>query len=298
MNFGDFSRQIRSIGREINPDTLQATRRLLSPMVALPDPAEVRVERDVQYGANERHRMDIFTPAGGFEAQRPLLLFVHGGGFIAGDKHSEGSPFYSNVGDWAVRNGCNGITMTYRLAPQHSWPAALEDIHQVFRFLGHTGQAHGVDPACVFLMGHSAGAAHAASYVAHPELHAPLGHDLCGLVLLSGLYDFTSMEVGPMERAYIGDDSARYEARSSLTGLVKSHVPLLVSIAEYDPPVFEQQGLQLLTAYQKCHQHLPHFVYATGQSHLSMALALGLDGDLLGPALKGFIDAYSCTAEG
>lgn len=293
MNFSDYARQIRSIGREVNPDTLQATRRLLSPLVPLPDPAEVHVERDVQYGANERHRMDIFTPAGGFEPSRPLLVFVHGGGFIAGDKHSEGSPFYSNVGAWAVRNGCNGITMTYRLAPQHPWPSGLEDIHQVVRYLRHAGREHGIDPDCLFLMGQSAGAAHAASYVAHPELYAPFGHGLSGLILLSGLYDFLRMEVGPMERAYLGDDSARYEARSSLAGVVKSNVPLLVSMAEYDPPVFEQQGLELLSAYQKRHQHLPHFVYATGQNHLSVALALGLEGDLLGPQLQGFIDEYS-----
>lgn len=293
MGFRDYARQIRSIGRELTPDSLGATRRLLEPLVPMPDPAEVRVERDVAYGSHERHRLDVFTPAGGFEPQRPLLIFVHGGGFVTGDKHTEGSPFYSNIGVWAVRNGCNAVAMTYRLAPQHPWPAGIEDIHQVFRYLRHAGADHGLQSDCVFLMGQSAGAAHAASYVAHPELYAPFGHGVTGLALLSGLYDYTSFDVGPMGRAYLGEDTETYESRSSLQGLLKARVPMLVTLSEYDPPIFEQQGLQLLTAWQQHYQQLPHFVYASGQNHLSIALSLGLEGDLLGPQLRAFIEEYS-----
>lgn len=293
MNFVEYARQIRSIGREVNPETLQATRALLTPLVSPLDPAEVKVERDVQYSANERCRMDIFTPAAGFDPKRPILVFVHGGGFIAGDKHMEGSPFYSNIGAWAVRNGCNGITMTYRLAPIYQWPSGIDDIHHLIRFIRHEGAEHGLDSDCIFLMGQSAGAAHAASYVAHPDLYAPFGHGLSGVILLSGLYNFTSMPIGPMERSYIGDDFTLYEARSSLTGLLASNLPMMVTVAENDPPLFEQQGLELLTAYQKKHLHLPHFVYAAGQNHLSVALALGLECDLIGPRLKNFIDEYS-----
>jgi len=293
MDFRDYARQIRSFGRELTPDSLGATRRLLEPQVPLPDPAEVQVVRDVQYGSHERQRLDVFTPAGGFEPQRPLLIFVHGGGFVTGDKHTEGSPFYSNIGVWAVRNGCNAVIMTYRLAPQNPWPAGLEDIHQVFRYLRHAGGEHGVDADCVFLMGQSAGAAHAASYVAHPEHYAPFAHGVTGLVLLSGLYDYTSIDVGPMGRAYLGEDTGLYESRSSLKGLVESNLPMLVTLSEYDPPMFEQQGLQLLTAYQKRHEQLPHFVHASGQNHLSIALSLGLEGNLLGPQLKAFIEEYS-----
>ncbi len=206
---------------------------------------------------------------------------------------SEGSPFYSNIGQWAVRNGYNCVTMTYRLAPQYQWPSGVEDLSLLMRFIRHEGSAYGLDSDCVFLMGQSAGAAHAASYVAHQHLYAPFGHGLSGLILLSGLYDWVSMGMGPLERAYLGDDFTLYEARSSLRGLLDCQLPLLVTLAELDPPVFEQQGLQLLTAWQKKHQHLPQFVYAAGQNHMSVAMALGLDCDLVGPQLKAFIDEYS-----
>ncbi|MGA0806670.1 MAG: alpha/beta hydrolase [Pseudohongiellaceae bacterium] len=293
MDKVDYIRRIRSIGREVNPDTVIATRALLTPLVQAPDPAMVRVVRDLAYGSNERQRLDVYTPAAGYEPKRPILIYVHGGGFVAGDKHSEGSPFFSNIGQWAVQNGYNCITMTYRLAPQHQWPSGVEDLNLLLRFIRHEGNEHGLDSDCIFLMGQSAGAAHAASYVAHPEIHAPFGHGLSGLILLSGLYDWTTMDMGQLERSYIGDDVTLYEARSSLQGLVDCQLPLLVTLAELDPPVFERQGMQLLSAYQHKHQHLPHFVYAAGQNHMSVAMALGLEVDLVGPQLKAFIDEYS-----
>lgn len=290
MDQVEYLQRIRSIGREINPDTVVATRDLLTPLVTAPDPAQVCVQRDVAYGNHERQRLDIFTPAAALEPQRPLLIFVHGGGFVAGDKHTEGSPFYSNVGQWAVRNGCNGVTMTYRLAPKAQWPSGVEDLHLLLRFLRHQGVELGLEPSHIILMGQSAGATHVADYVAHSGLYAPFGHGLSGLVLLSGLYDWTTMDPGPLGRAYLGDDASQYAARSSLPGLLECKLPLLVSLAELDPPLFEQQGLQLLTAWQRRHQKLPQFVYAGGQNHLSVAMSLGLEHDLVGPRLKAFID--------
>lgn len=291
MDQVEYIRRVRSIGRDITPAAVQATRELLSPLVALPDPAEVCIRRDIAYGSDARQRFDLFTPANAADPTRPLLVFVHGGGFVAGDKHSEGSPFYSNVGLWAVRNGCNGVTMTYRLAPQYQWPSGIEDLHLLLGCLREQGAALGLQPRHIFLMGQSAGASHVASCVAHPQLHGdPAAYGLGGLILLSGLYDWTTMDPGPLGRAYLGEDASLYAARSSLPGLLDCGLPLLVSLADFDPPMFEQQGLQLLAAWQRRHGKLPQFVYASGQNHLSVAMALGLEIDLVGPRLKAFID--------
>lgn len=294
MQFSEYAEAIRGIARQITPDTLTATRNLVAPLVS-PVAAEVKVQRDVQYGSHERQRLDVFTPASGFEPARPVLIFVHGGGFVAGDKQMPGTPFYDNIGQWAVRNGCNAVNLTYRLAPQHQWPSGIEDLHQAIRFLQEKGGAHGVGSNNLFLMGQSAGAAHAASYVAHPKLYAPHQHGLRGLILLSGVYNYTT-QPGPMEAAYLGSDQSLYAERSSLAGLVDCTVPLLVTIAECDPPYFEQQGLELLTALQKKHNQLPRFVHMIGQNHLSVALYLGQPGDLLAPQLHSFIRDHSRTA--
>jgi len=254
----------------------------------------VRVVRDVVYGSDARHRLDIFTAEGEDTAARPTLIYVHGGGFVAGDKHTEGSPFYSNIGLWAVRQRFNGVVLTYRLAPRHQWPSGIEDLHYAIQFLKREGRVHGVAQGPLFLMGQSAGATHVASYIAHPELYpTPGSHQLAGAILLSGLYDFTTLPSRGLETAYIGEDASLYSQRSSRQGLVAANLPLLVSIAEMDASLFEQQGLQLLTALQARHQTMPRFVHAIGQNHLSPALYLGLEGDLMGPQLDAFIHHHS-----
>lgn len=293
MTSTDLVREIANIGRELNAETLLATRTLLGSLVPLPDPEEVHVQRDIHYGGDPRQRMDVFTPASGFEPQRPLLVFVHGGGFVSGDKHAEGSPFYSNVGVWALRRGYNAIAMTYRLAPEHRWPSGQEDIQLLLEYLRRAGTEHGVAAEQVFLMGHSAGASHVASYLVGDQYQGAGSQGLSGVILLSGLYDYTSMDVGPMGHAYLGEDEKLYGQRSSLQGLLKTRVPLLVCMAEFDPPVFHQQGLALLNGWQQTHGSLPHFTCVSGQNHLSTALALGLERDLLGPQLQAFVDRYS-----
>jgi len=282
-----------ALGREINMETLAATRALVTPLHPASPAADTKVQRDVQYGPDERQRMDIFTPANGFDPQRPVLLFVHGGGFIGGDKHAEGSPYYSNIGQWAVRNGCNGVTITYRLAPKHQWPSGIEDLRAAIDFIQQQGAKHGIDARRIFLIGQSAGAAHIASYVAHANLYAPKSHGVSGIILLSGIYNFAIMPPSPMEPAYLGADRSVYPERSSLQALAKSDIPMLLSLTEFDPPQFQRQTLDLLSAIQTAKGDLPMFVYAIGQNHLSVALCLGLTGDLVAPQLKAFIDLHS-----
>ncbi|MGP1609715.1 MAG: alpha/beta hydrolase, partial [Burkholderiales bacterium] len=234
MRFSEYATAIRAIPRLISPDTVSATRNLVAPLLK-PPANDVAVQRDLKYGAHDRQRLDVFTPASGFEPSRPVLIFVHGGGFVAGDKQMAGTPFYDNIAQWAVRHGCNAVNITYRLAPQHQWPSGVEDLHLVIRFIQQDGATHGISARKLFLMGQSAGAAHAASYVAHSARYAPYSHGLSGLILLSGVYDYT-LKPGPMEAAYLGQDQSLYAARSSLTGLLNCDLPMLVTIAECDPP--------------------------------------------------------------
>ncbi len=293
LNFSDFRKQLAAIGREINLDTVAATRKLVVPLHEATPGADINVRRDVQYGPDERQRLDIFTPASGFDPSRPVLVFVHGGGFIAGDKHTEGSPIYSNIGQWAVRNGCNGVVITYRLAPKHQWPSGIEDLRAVVDFIQQQGIQHGIDASRLFLMGQSAGAAHVASYVANADLYAPKAHGISGIILLSGIYSYELMPPSPMEPAYLGTDRSVYPARSTLQGLSQTDVPMLISLTEFDPPQFERQTLDLLSAIQSVKAKLPAFVYAIGQNHLSVAMYLGLPGDLVAPQLKSFIELHS-----
>lgn len=293
MDFSDYKRRIRALGRDITPDLVAQTQALVASLVAAEPPPDCRVQRDVRYGSHERNRLDIFTANEDDTASRATLIYVHGGAFVMGDKHTPGSPFYSNIGHWAAAQGFVGVTLTYRLAPQHQWPSGIEDLHHAIQFLRHEGKRYGVGQGPLFLMGQSAGATHVAGYIAHPEIYQGYAHELAGAILLSGIYDFTSYTTGPTEAAYLGTDQSRYGERSALRGLVESDVPLLVSVAEMDPPLFEQQGLQLLSALHTRHGQLPRFVHALGQNHISPALFLGLENDLLAPQLFAFIHDHA-----
>ena len=225
----------------------------LGPIVDLPNTAQiytplqekepyqgVSVERDVKYGAADRNRLDVFMPESA-SSPRPVLIFVHGGAFVEGDKRTPGSPFYDNIMLWAVKNGFVGVNMTYRLAPQSPWPAGAQDIASAVQWVANKVGERGGNPARVYLMGHSAGAVHVASYVSHPEFHKVKGGGLAGAIMVSGFYDLTAMPLGGPERAYFGSDPSRYAERSSLQGLVTTSIPLMIVAAEIDPPVFLRQ---------------------------------------------------------
>lgn len=195
----DIAEKLKELGRVIDPPKTAA---LYAPLQQKEPYAGVKVERDISYGANERNRLDVFVPEAAGSA-RPVVIFVHGGGFVRGDKRGPGSPFYDNIMLWAAKSGFVGVNMTYRLAPQNPWPAGAEDVAAVVRWVSDNIAARGGDPAKVFLIGHSAGAVHAASYVAHPAFHGAKGIGLAGAVLISGLYDITQAP-SDAERAYFG----------------------------------------------------------------------------------------------
>ncbi|HXR93627.1 MAG TPA: nuclear transport factor 2 family protein [Steroidobacteraceae bacterium] len=110
----------------------------------------------------------------GAHAPRPVLVFIHGGGFSRGAKSTPGSPFYDNIGVWAVDHGLVGVTINYRLAPQYQWPSGIEDLTLVVAWLKSHIAQYGGDPHKIVLWGHSAGAAHVADYVSHQATGLPV----------------------------------------------------------------------------------------------------------------------------
>lgn len=286
------TQHLKALGRPITLDMIAGTRQLIAEQLVQGSP-DVVLQRDVQYGSDPRHRLDIFTSAERPDPDRPLIIFVHGGGFTMGDKYTPDTPFYDNIGHWAVRNGFNAINMTYRLAPNHPFPAGIEDIHSVMDWLSRNAANQGISSDKVFLMGQSAGASHVASYLAFPSVYKPDPHRVIGAALISGVFDFTTFSVDSGCEAYLGMDRETYAEKSPLQGLLQSEVPLLVAVAELDPGRFQAQSLALMQAYQERHEDLPHSVYMSGHNHLSSILSLGLEMDLLGPQLKLFIERHA-----
>jgi acetyl esterase/lipase len=251
-----------------------------------------RIDRDRAYGEHERNRLDVHHDTERREPALPVILFVHGGGFVAGDKHVAGSPMYDHVGAWAVRHGAVGVTMTYRLAPEHQWPAGAQDVASAVDWARKNIADYGGDPGRIVVAGHSAGAVHVASF-----LTGQGGGSLDGIVgaaLLSGIYDLAPGNRGPLEHAYYGRTPA--DAASTLDGLLECPVPLLFSVAERDPRHFHLQAAGVVAAWQARHGTVPNLVWVEGHNHISEIASLGVDEDVLGTPLRRFVDRVTEAA--
>ncbi len=287
-NPSEVEQKIQELGRSLSPAILAATGTLYAQLQERSPHSDVHVHRDLKYGPDERNRLDVFAPEPLPIEARPVLIFVHGGALVGGDKIKPGSPFYDNIGIWAARHNLIGINITYRLAPQNSWPAAIEDIAAAIRWALQNAAPYGGDPDKIFLMGHSAGASHVAGYISHSNLQLPGGAAIAGAILLSGLYDLTTAQIGPDEKAYFGEESSLYADRSSIDGLVETSVPLLVVISSLDLIDMERQGNEL---YKKAcaAKHCPRFIVLPKHNHLSEVYSINTKDEHLTNAIVSFI---------
>lgn len=285
-------RRLDEIGDAFNPDVIAENFKLFAPLHERAPFPDVDIVRDQRYGGDERHRLDVFKPKAS-AGPRPVMVFVHGGGFIGGDKITPNPAIYDNVGAWAVRHGMVGVNITYRLAPAHPWPAGSEDLAAAVQWVRGNIAAHGGDPARVYAMGQSAGGAHVAHYLAHQRFASPAREALAGAILVSGLYDPVTMAKNDMFKAYFGDDASRHAEQSALPGLAKTSTPLLVLIAEHDPADFKRQYLGLLNAYLTARGTLPQAAYLPSHGHLSTILSVNTEDEFVGERILDFVAATS-----
>lgn len=278
-------RQLAELGAAMGPAVREPTLAIYTPMHPEEPPYEVL--RDFSYGPHERNRLDVHLPPRG-EGSRPVLIFVHGGGFTGGDKRRVGEPFYDNIGHFAVNSGFVGVTMTYRLAPEFTYPSGAEDVAAAVRWVQANISQYSGNPTHVVVMGHSAGSGHVASFVASPELLATLEHRPAGAILSSGVYDPT---VGEGAYAtYYGDDASLLAERAAIPGLVTTDVPLLVSTAELDPPDIQIQTRRLLDALFDARGRFPEMVQAQGHNHFSAMLHIATNETWFTDRLARFVE--------
>jgi acetyl esterase/lipase len=84
---------------------------------------------------------------------RPVLLFMHGGGWVIGDLDTHDDPCRR----LALDSGCLVIAVDYRLAPEHRYPAAVDDAWAALRWVAAHAAELGGDPARLAVGGDSAG---------------------------------------------------------------------------------------------------------------------------------------------
>ena len=283
--------KIRAMGTKFDREAIQATFKLYAPLLRKMPREGVKVTKDQAYGPHPRHKLDVFQPTNSAGAA-PVVVFLHGGGFVRGDKRGS-----ANVGTYFARHGIVGITMNYRFAPEAKWPAGAEDIAGVIKWVKANAATIGGNPDKIFLMGHSAGAGHVASYAFHEEYQLK-DDGVAGAIFVS-LPTFnlaTKTKVTPDgvlrhpgEKGYFGTDPKKYAAMSPINTVAGRKIPVFVAYAELDIPIVQNQNLQLIDAVYARDKMLPAVKQVQGHNHISITTHMNTKDESFGPDLVEFV---------
>ncbi len=271
---------IRALGPVFNPTVQMATKEIYRPHIDMSPAIETT---DLRYGIHQRQRLDLYRPKATATA---VVLFIHGGGFIGGDKNEDGV-FYVNVGRYLARNGLIGVLASYRHAPEFTWPAATHDVRDAVSWWHRNAVDFGAAALPVYVVGQSAGACHVASWLFDDETRrAPLD-PVAGVMLLSGYYRAVT-PMGENIQAYFGKDEATYARRSPLSHITSTDIPLLLSVAEYDPGIIASRTYELAAAVSLANGRSPDVAYLKGHNHVSTVMSLGSEHDSAGEVILRF----------
>lgn len=205
-------------------------------------PETVLVRKDLSYGPGGKwNRLDLVTPRDA-KGLLPVIVSIHGGAFVYGTKE-----VYQYYAASLAENGFAVINFNYRLAPEHRFPAQLEDTERVMAWLLNHASEYGLDPDRVFLVGDSAGAQLACHYAAlnsNPEFgkrfsfHRPGRVKFRAVALNCGLYEILPRQgiaMDPVVRDYLEPGQKMEDPRLDVMGAItEAFPPAYVMTAEED----------------------------------------------------------------
>ena len=205
-----------------------------------------------------------------------------------------GSPQYDHIGAWAVRNGWVGVTITYRLAPEFTWPSGAQDVAAALQWVRENIVAYGGDPARIVVAGHSAGCVHVASYLAGQGGGSLDG--IRGAGLLSGFYQIPATDAQrgePELTSYFGALAVRRGRHAARAAGDRGPADLRDRRARPQvQPVADRRADRRLVRPQGRRPHMAGDL-VEGTVHVSQIASVGVDDLALGAQLARFVDRTS-----
>jgi acetyl esterase/lipase len=225
-----------------------------------------RVEKDIPYGeAGRRNRMDIWRRQDlDRDAKAPVLVQIHGGAWMMGQKEGQGEPLMSHL----VQRGWVCVAPNYRLSPRSTWPDHIVDVKKVLAWVKDNIAEHGGDPEFVVITGGSAGG-HLCSLAAlTPGLadFQPGFEDadtsVAACVAFYGVYDFTNRHGTGREdmlpflekrvfKSLVADDRPRWEQASTISHVNPDAPPFFVLHGTNDSLVPVEQARSFVEDLRK-----------------------------------------------
>ena len=241
-------------------------RRLLSPIERLFSlfnmPSVAGVERDIVYATHScvPLKLDVIKPLG--EAPHPIVMMIHGGGFIGGDKGS-----LDRTCRTFANHGFLTFNINYRLAPEYPHPAQVTDCAAALQWVKEHAEKYGGDINRICVGGGSAGGYLASALAVkaqdgpyHIQPH-PLGEQDSGLVdgsftaslLLNGVFDIEKIresgfpQVHLMIKSFLGDnvdDEDEIRTASPLNFVNEKYPTAFIAVGAKDKLLGESQHMR------------------------------------------------------
>ena len=282
---------VHDLGKRFNGEVLAATGALYADLQRHVDDGGVNVTADIKYGPDALQAFDLFVPQQTPATPAPIVVYLHGGGLVGGDKLSGGTDgyIYSNVARFFARHGMIGVNANYRLVPDVKWPGGPDDIRAVLQWLRENIAEYGGDASRIFLMGNSAGSTHVAAYLFHEPTQLDGEPGVVGALLSSGGFGASNPTT---MRGYFGDDESTWQANSPL-GLVETYtgtpVPIFMWSAEYDPAGIETRVAQMYAKLCVKYEDCPRYTQYQGHNHVSHVMSINSADSAVGEAALDFI---------
>ena len=232
---------------------------------------------DMRYGADPYRSIAIQTPD---EPDGTVLAMMHGGGWTSGYKEH-----LNFAGPCATARGAIYASIGYRLAPQHSFPAGVEDSADAIAWLYRNVAGMGGDPGRIFVGGHSAGGHYAALLAVRTDWQAPRGlpaEIIRGCLPISGVYRFGDGSGLSTRPRFLGPESNDRPASPVLN--IAAARPFFIAHGGEDFPHLIAQAEEMEGALRKADADVTR-LEMPGRNHFSACYAAGeADGPWAGAA--------------
>jgi acetyl esterase/lipase len=230
------------------------------------------VVKDIDYVPQAEHpggkdRLDVYIPQGAKNA--PVIFSIHGGLLMAGDRRED-----AFVGQRFAAAGYVTAVISYRLSPQASHPAHIEDTAAAFAWVKRNIRQHGGDPDRILVTGHSAGAYLAMLLAADARwlaAHKLSSRDIKGVAPVSGFYWVDKPGVAPdRPKSVWGSDPKVWVDASPSRYLRADLPPILILDTDGDEAWRQGQAADLAAALRKAGHKDVATHKVLGRTHMSV----------------------------